>query len=223
MASGPFLDLPTDRRRRERLIRDHLGGFDPRTRAAMRAVPRHWFIDDRTQAYADTPLPIGCDQTISQPFVVATMLAALDVRAGMTVLDVGSGSGYVSALLAWLAGPDGQVHARERHAALVAASAPAIAAVRAAIGGAVVDLACGDGFTGLSERAPFDRIHVGCSPATVPSILLDQLSPGGRLVLPIGPAGAQRLVCCTRDANGRTTERHLLDVRFVPMLPGTVG
>jgi len=222
MPANDLQDLPADRRRRARLVETALAGFTERTREAMAAVPRHWFMDDRAFAYADTAMPIGSGQTISQPYVIAAMLDALAPAPGEAVLDVGSGSGYVSALLARLVGPEGVVYALERHRALVEASRRPLAAV-AGDETAPVILACADAFAGLAERAPFDGIHVGCAAVDTPPALLEQLAPGGRLVLPTGRAGAQDLWLHELGENGCTARTHLLAVRFVPMLPGTEG
>lgn len=214
MTAVPVADDPADRRRRARMVRDHLAGIDDhRVLAAMAAVPRHAFVpeDARALAYDDGARPIGNGQTISQPRVVALMLAALSLRPGMRVLDVGAGSGYAAALLAHLVAP-GSVLALERQGDLVARTRPVLQALAPQ-----VDLRHADGLA--IEEGPFDAIHIGCACTEPPRALIAHLAPGGRLIAPVGPHdGVQRLLLV--DATG---ERWLEDVLFVPALPGTVG
>lgn len=221
---APFTDRAADRRRRERMVRDQLGDCrDPRVLAAMAAVPRHWFVPAGAAdaAYGDHALAIGAGQTISQPRVVAFMLERLAVEPGMRVLDVGSGSGYTAALLAHLAGPAGEVHAVERHAILVAEARRRLAACAAAEATAPVHCHHADAAIGLPDRAPFDRIHVGCAIGELPDELVEQLVPGGRLIVPLGPDGReQELRLVHRPADGPVTSERLWPVRFVPMLRG---
>lgn len=191
---------------REREIRD------PRVLEAMRAVPRHRFVSGELQpyAYADAPLPIGRGQTISQPYVVAFMAEALRLRGGERVLEVGSGSGYASAVLSLLAG---EVYGIELEEELWARS---VETVRA-LGYANVHLRRGDGFLGWPEHAPFDAIVLSCAAEAIPPPLWEQLAPGGRLLYPRGGAGdPQELVLVTKAPEG-PRERRLAPVRFVPM------
>lgn len=205
------------------MVRDQLAGCDDeRVIAAMAALPRHWFVDPgaRADAYGDHAMAIGSGQTISQPKVVAYMLAQLQVTPGCHVLDVGSGSGYAAALLAHLAGSQGFVDAVERQSALVEASRAVLAQLAESLDIAPIVLHFDDGSRGLSERGPFDRIHVGCGGEQVPAELLAALAPGGRMIIPIGPDGEQELRLITRDADGTVHTQHLWPVRFVPLLPG---
>ena len=202
---------PITARHRQRMVRDQLADCpDPRVVAAMAALPREDFVppDARACAYADGALPISAGQTISQPRVVALMLAALRLVPGQRVLDVGCGSGYAAALLADLVAP-GPVFAVERQSSLVE---PA----RARLAGRNVAVPLADGSVGWPAGAPYDAIHVAAAADAVPSALLAQLAPGGRLVIPLGPEGEQEL--WLYEGGGRTS---LGPVRFVPFLPGT--
>ncbi len=213
-----FTDLPADRRRRERMVRDQLEGCsDLRVRCALAAVPRHNFlpIELQASAYADTPLAIGSGQTISQPSVVAAMLARVRVQPGDRVLDVGAGSGYTAALFAQLCAPGGTVLAIERHARLVAEARPRLLETAPA-----VVLLHGDGLAadGVPGDAPFDVIHVGAACDQIPSALLARLAPAGRLIAPVGPHdGTQRLLFIDHGIH-----QWLDEVWFVPGLPGAV-
>lgn len=202
---------PVAERQRRRMVRDQLAECgDPRVVSAMAALPREEFVpaDSRGAAYADGALPIGSGQTISQPRMVARMLAALRLRPGMRVLDVGCGSGYAAALLADLVAPGGTVVAVERIAALVA---PA----RARLAGRSVAVHHADGGDGWPDGAPYDAVHVAAAATALPQALLAQLAPGGRLVIPLGSGEAQDLWLFTHD--GR---ENLGPVSFVPFLPG---
>ena len=205
------VDAPADRRRRDRLIRDALQDCpDARVVAAMSVIARHAFVGEgcRGIAYEDRPIAIGGGATISQPSLVARMLAHLKLEPGQRVLDVGAGSGWATALLAHLVGPNGQVVAVERLGDLVAAAAPRLVVFPQ------VSLMHGDGLT--AEGGPFDAIHVACACAEIPWDLVARLAPGGRLIAPVGQAdGAQRL--WLKDPSG---ERWLEDVLFVPALAG---
>ncbi len=206
--------MPTDSTElRERMVREQLrtrGIHDPRVLAAMSAVPRHRFVpaDLIERAYEDSPLPIGHGQTISQPYVVALMAELAAPDAGSRVLEIGTGCGYQAAVLAELA--------REVVTIEIVKSLARDAAERlAALGYANVRVRHGDGHRGAPDVAPFDAILVAAAPEAVPAALLDQLAPGGRLVLPVGVA-QQELRVYRRTAGGIEMD-HVCPVSFVPM------
>ena len=185
---------------------------DERVLDAMLRVPRHEFAPERyrDQAYEDHPLPIGEGQTISQPYIVARMLEALALTPGDRVLEVGTGSGYVTALLAELAA---QVFSVERHAAL----ADAARELLARMGYANVRVIVGDGSQGFAEAAPYDAIIVSAAAPEVPRALLEQLAEGGRMIIPVGPADSQQLQLIRMEhGQPRTSLRELC--RFVPLV-----
>ncbi len=188
--------------------------FSPRVMAALAKVPRHRFVpdDQRRHAYENRPLPIGHGQTISQPYIVALMTDLLDLKGTERVLEVGTGSGYQAAVLAELAR---DVFTIERLAPLARDSA----AILAAAGYRNVKTREGDGYAGWPDAAPFDAIMVTAGAPEVPPALLEQLAPGGRLVIPVGPqASGQELLLITKDTAGRPTQRRVLAVRFVPLV-----
>lgn len=209
----------TWRAARERLVSEQLvpqGIRDSATLEAMRAVPRHEFVpeDQRARAYHDTPLPIGHGQTISQPAVVAFMTQAIRLRPGMRVLEVGTGSGYQAAVLA---AAGAEVWTIEIFREL----AEEAKARLARLGYDGVRVRHGDGYAGWPEAAPFDAIVVTAGADSIPPALLEQLAPGGRLVMPVGdPFVDQQLVLVEKDSTGRVAARGLLPVRFVPLLRG---
>jgi protein-L-isoaspartate(D-aspartate) O-methyltransferase len=183
---------------------------DARVLEAMLKVPRHLFVPDdvRARAYDDRPLPIGFDQTISQPYIVAFMTQALDVQPGHRVLEIGTGSGYQAAVLAELAG---QVYTIE----IVAPLADRARATLAGLGYRNVDVRTGNGYLGWPEHAPYDRVMVTAAPERVPAALVEQLKVGGLMAIPVGTV-EQELRIMRRTANGMQTLR-TLPVRFVPM------
>lgn len=192
-----------------------MGIRDARVLAAFEQIPRHLFVPEelRSEAEADRPLPIGCGQTISQPFVVAAMTAAAELRGAERVLEVGTGSGYQTALLALLAAEVFSVEIVPELAGRAAAVLLETLALRN------VRLRVGDGRAGWPEAAPFDAVLVTAAPAEVPAVLLEQLAPGGRLVLPVGPdPESQRLLLVRRGSDGVTTSTDLMRVRFVPLI-----
>jgi protein-L-isoaspartate(D-aspartate) O-methyltransferase len=204
---------------RERLVAEQVapqGVTDSLTLAAMRTVPRHEFVseDQRAWAYADTPLPIGHEQTISQPTVVALMTQLIRPRPGLRVLEVGTGSGYQAAVLA-------ATGARVWTIEIIRALADQARARLRRLGYRDVRVRHGDGYAGWPDAAPFDAIVVTAGADSIPPPLIDQLAPGGRLVMPVGdPWTDQRLVLLEKDASGRIASRDLLPVRFVPLLHG---
>lgn len=190
-------------------------GFgDSVTLAAMREVPRHLFVPERYTdlGYADLPLPIGHDATISQPSVVAIMTAAIAPRPGMRVLEIGTGSGYQAAVLAQIGC---QVYTIEIVSALAAEARRRLDR----LGYGRVAVRHGDGYQGWPEAAPFDGIVVTAAPEEVPPALVAQLAPGGRMAVPVGGAEhVQRLLLVQKDSLGRVRTRELAPVRFVPMI-----
>lgn len=183
--------------------------------AVLRAfdlTPRHEFVPSgvRHRAYEDAPLPIGNGQTISQPYVHALYLQALQLKGHERVLEIGTGSGYQTVLLAHLCQ---HVYSVERLRPLLEAARDAITAC----GVTNVSLMCGDGSFGWPEFAPYDAILVGAGAPKIPQPLVDQLAIGGRLIVPVGGRDDQRLVELTRTADGMV-RRELSDVRFVPLI-----
>ena len=183
---------------------------------AVAEVPRHMFVPQgvRHRAYEDSPLPIAQGQTISQPYVQATYLQALELKGDEKVLEVGTGSGYQTALLAQLAA---MVFSIERHGAL----APEAKAALDQVGITNVSIMVGDGTLGWRPYAPYDAILVAAASPDIPKPLLDQLAEGGRLVIPIGGRETQKLVMVERHGD-EYTRHELADVRFVPLV-GELG
>jgi protein-L-isoaspartate(D-aspartate) O-methyltransferase len=180
---------------------------------AMAAVPRHEFVPPgmRANAYADRPLPIGFGQTISQPFIVALMTDLLRARSEDVVLEVGTGSGYQAAVLAPLVR---RVYTIEIVPELGASAAERLRR----LGYATVETRIGDGYYGWPEAAPFDSIVVTAAASQIPPPLVQQLKPGGRMVIPVGPPFAlQHLVLVEVDTERRVRTRQLLPVKFVPL------
>ena len=200
---------------RERMVARQLaarGIKDPRVLDAMRQVPRHIFVsaEQAGEAYADYPLPIGHGQTISQPYIVAYMVEQLRLTPTSRVLEIGTGCGYHTAVLALVAG---HVFSIE----IVADLAKRARETLAALDIANVTIAARDGTTGWPEQAPFDGITVAAATTRVPPALLEQLAVGGRLIVPLGSDEFQTLHLIENRANGLHDEA-LIDVRFVPLL-----
>lgn len=208
-------------RRREAMVERQLrrrGIADAAILAAFAEVPREAFVPEGMAefAYDDGPLPIGSGQTISQPYIVACMIDAAEVAAGMRVLEVGAGSGYAAAVLSRIAA---EVIAIERHESLANEAGSRIAA----LGYDNCRIVAGDGTEGLPGEAPFDAILVAARGADVPEALKRQLAVGGRLVIPIGGEDVQQLRCIARTGDDEWTSHDIAAVRFVPLLQGTVA
>jgi protein-L-isoaspartate(D-aspartate) O-methyltransferase len=181
--------------------------------AAMRAVPRHLFVPAavRRLAYRSEPVPIGHGQTISQPYIVAVMTHLLQVAPGQRILEVGTGSGYQAAVLAAMG-------AEVRSIEIVEPLAREAADRLRTLGYDKVIVRAGDGYAGWPEAAPFDRIIVTAGAPHLPQPLVDQLKPGGRMVIPIAAGrDGEELILVTKDRRGRVRKRALLPVRFVPL------
>ncbi len=190
--------------------------LDPRVLAALAAVPRHVFVPNDCQpaAYEDMPLHIGQGQTISQPFIVAFMTDQLRPQPQHRVLEIGTGSGYQAAVLAQLVR---RVYSVERIAALAEQAMQRLQVLHIDN----VEVRLGDGHAGWPEQAPFDGILVTAAAARIPPTLIEQLKPGGRLVIPVGlPYRTQHLQLVCKDAWGDIDIRNLLTVAFVPLVEG---
>jgi protein-L-isoaspartate(D-aspartate) O-methyltransferase len=212
-------ELDRWRQARTRLVDEQLapaGIRDSATLAAMRLVPRHEFVpeDQRAQAYENIPLPIGLDQTISQPAIVALMTELIGPRPGKRVLEIGTGSGYQAAVLA-------QSGCRVWTVEIFGALAREARDRLQRLGYGNVAVRHGDGYAGWPEEAPFEGIMVTAAAESIPPALLEQLAPGGRLVMPVGEElPYQELVVVDKDSAGKLTSREVLPVRFVPFLRG---
>ena len=211
---SPF-QRDTYQAQRERMVRTQLadrGIRDVRVLDAMRAVPRHEFVAEllRPDAYDDHPLPIGSDQTISQPYIVAIMLQHLALQPSDRILEIGTGSGYVTALLSTLCA---EVYSVERHAELAFSAERRLAR----LGYLTVKIRVGDGHRGWPEYAPYDAILVSAAASEVPPRLFGQLREGGRMMVPVGPAFSQELQLI-RKVDGRAETQSLEGCRFVPLV-----
>jgi protein-L-isoaspartate(D-aspartate) O-methyltransferase len=199
---------------RDRMVREQLQARDIRDEkvlAAMRKVPRHRFVpaDLIPEAHGDGPLPIGGGQTISQPYIVAYMTQVLALRGSERVLEIGTGSGYQAAVLAEIVS---EVFTIE----IVPELAAGAKAILDQLGYRNVRFRTGDGYKGWPEAAPFDAVIVTAAPDHVPQPLVDQLKPGGRMIIPVGGRAEQELLLIEKTASG-TTRRSTIPVRFVPM------
>jgi protein-L-isoaspartate(D-aspartate) O-methyltransferase len=206
-------------REREAMVRDQIQARGIRNEAvlkAMREIPRHRFVlpGMETLAYVDRALPIGYEQTISQPYIVAFMTQALAPKPSDKVLEIGTGSGYQAAILSRLAA---EVYTIEIIEPLARQARERLTSM----GFYNIRFRTGDGYKGWPEVAPFDRIMLTAAPPEIPQALIDQLKPGGRMVAPVGARPArQELVVLDKDARGRITRRSVMSVAFVPMVPG---
>jgi protein-L-isoaspartate(D-aspartate) O-methyltransferase len=213
---GPAMKSETDTEHasREAMVRNQIlarGVKEPRLLAALRRIPRHLFLEEayRAAAYADHPAPIGEGQTITQPYVAALMTELLELTPESRTLEVGTGSGYESALLASLS--------REVYSIEILPVLSQEAQARlSSLGFSNIHFRVGDGYGGWPEKAPFDAILVAAAPRVVPQPLLDQLAPGGRMVIPVG-LSYQELKVYSKNRDGILAERSVLPVRFVPM------
>ena len=199
---------------RERMVKGQLimrGINAERVLAAMNKVPREEFVPEnlRVASYTDQPLPIGYDQTISQPYIVAFMTEELQPQPQDRVLEIGTGSGYQAAILAELVA---EVYSIE----IIEPLAKIAEATLQRLGYKNVHVKVGDGYKGWSEHAPFDAVIVTCAPDHVPQPLIDQLKEGGRMIIPVGDVGDQDLYLLEKK-NGQLERRAVAPVRFVPM------
>jgi protein-L-isoaspartate(D-aspartate) O-methyltransferase len=193
-----------------------LAAMSPAVRRSLGRVERHRLVpaDQVAMAYRNHPLQIGSGQTISQPYIVALSTDLLEPQSHHVVLDVGTGSGYQAAILAEIVG---EVFSIETIQPLGHGAARRLSA----LGYRNVELCIGDGYKGWPEKAPFDGIVVSAAAPSVPPALVDQLKPGGKMVIPLGAEGeVQHLMLVIRDAAGGWHERKVLPVRFVPLVPG---
>ncbi|HEX8307612.1 MAG TPA: protein-L-isoaspartate(D-aspartate) O-methyltransferase [Allosphingosinicella sp.] len=190
-------------------------GMDPRLRSALLEVPRHLFVPPQlaVAAYQDTPLPIGFDKTISQPFIGALMLDLLDLAPGRRVLEIGTGLGWQAAVMVALGAFVWSVEIVEEFAEG--------ARLRLAAEDMDVDIRVGDGSRGWPEHSPFDRILVTAAAPAPPQALGEQLAPGGRMVIPLGGRDVQKLSVVTKQADGTLTVREVLPVRFTQLETAT--
>jgi protein-L-isoaspartate(D-aspartate) O-methyltransferase len=199
----------------ETQVQTGLAAMSPAVRAALGKVERHRLLPagQASMAYRNHPLPIGSGQTISQPYIVALSTDLLRLKGGQTVLDVGTGSGYQAAVLA-------EIGARVFSIELIEPLGSAAKKRLEELGYGNIEIRLGDGYKGWPEKAPFDGIVVTAAAPRVPKALVDQLKPGGRMVIPVGAeGGVQWLELVTKRADGGFDEKRILQVRFVPLVP----
>ena len=193
-----------------------LAAMSPAVRAALAKVERHRFVpaDQRSLAYRNHPLPIGGGQTISQPYIVALSTDLVAPQAGQRVLEIGTGSGYQAAVLA-------EIVATVYSIELIASLGKEAAERLRTLGYANIEVRIGDGYAGWPEQAPFDSILVTAAAPRVPEALVEQLKPGGRMVIPVGASHeAQQLLLIVKRPDGTLERKSVLAVRFVPLVPG---
>lgn len=210
----PTTTLDVEHDLRERMVKEQIearGIKDERVLEAMRSVPRHLFVpeDSRRRAYGDHPLPIGYEVTISQPYIVALMSELAELKPGQRVLEIGTGSGYQTAVLA-------QMGAEVYSIEIIEPLATSSTALLAELGYSNATVRHGDGYAGWPEHAPFDAIVVTAAPPRIPDTLREQLAEGGRLVLPVGERWSQQLMVIRRTQAGYE-EHNVIPVAFVPM------
>ena len=195
-------------------MRDAIGksALDERVMTAMRKVPRHEFVPIELQpyAYANIPLPIGFEKTISQPFIVALMTDLLDIKTDDSVLEIGTGLGYQAAILAQLARKVYSIEIIEE----LGQNAKQRLRQQGCSNG---ELKIANGYHGWSEYAPFDKVIVTAAPDLIPPLLIHQLKAGGKMVIPAGLPNMQKLILAEKLANGRMTMKEILSVRFSPL------
>ncbi len=202
------------------MIRRDIAGrgiCDPETLDAMRTVPREEFVpvNLRSSAYYDRPLPIGYGQTISQPYIVAFMTEILNLQPASRVLEVGTGSGYQAAVLAEIAG---EVFTIEIVEPLGVSAQTRLGS----LGYTNVQTRIGDGYYGWPDQSPFDTIIVTAAASHIPPPLIEQLKPGGRMIIPVGSVmQVQHLLLVQKDLQGKVTQRSIMPVRFVPLTRGS--
>lgn len=206
--SSPFAEA------REKMVQTQIirrGIQDSLVLKAMRTVPRHLFVPEswRSQAYADSPQPIGHRQTISQPLIVAFMTEQLQLQGSEKVLEIGTGSGYQAAIL-------GEIVSEVFSIEIVEPLAKRAAKILRELGYKNITVRHGDGYRGWIEQAPFDAIIITAAPNHIPQPLVKQLKPGGRMILPVGDFN-QNLILITKTTTGEVRHKRVLPVRFVPM------
>ncbi|MDP4282545.1 MAG: protein-L-isoaspartate(D-aspartate) O-methyltransferase [Bacteroidota bacterium] len=209
--------MPSDKysNERERMVNEQIrarGITDNHVLDAMRKVPRHLFVPEpyTSNAYLDMPLPIGMNQTISQPYVVAFMTESLHLKSTDRVLEIGTGSGYQAAILAEICD---SVFTMDIFSELSERAEKILVALNFKN----IQVTCGDGYQGWPEHAPYDAILVTCATTHIPQPLKDQLAEGGRMIIPVGEHGVQELILLTKTG-GKIIQKAVLPVRFVPMI-----
>ena len=212
--SFPPIDQDEYQQKRNQMVKQQIAarGIDHKpTLDAMRKVQRHKLIPEKLLplAYEDTPLPIGLEQTISQPYMVAFMTQAIQPKAGMKVLEIGTGSGYQAAVLAEIVDSVYTIETVEPLAKRAKSKLDEM-------GYSNIRYKVGDGFHGWEEHAPFDAILVTAAPEEIPPKLLEQLKPGGKMVIPVGKTNNQQLRVVEKQKNGKIKTQNVMPVRFVP-------